>query len=567
MIRTFETHHIRKCRELSSSLWNFHTLPGEKEGRDMPVPVPGCWETFPETRHYRGRASYTRTFEAKGNIRLVFKGVSHTAQVFVDGRQAASHYNAYTPFSAVLTGLKAGTHHLQVLVDNAYGPESTLHFPNDYQTYGGITRGVVLEELGSCFISGMQFTPRMKDGVWHADISVGVALPVPQAFRGTLLLRILSGDKQIPVASLPVRAGAGGSREMQDLQFHDLVFRDVRSWSPSHPALYLLQAVLVDDSGREIDDLIERAGFREVSIRGRELLLNGEPFLIRGFCRHEDHPQFGCAIPFQTMYTDLMQMRDMGANAVRGVHYPNDELFLDLCDELGMFVWEEGHARALSEEQMKNPLFMKQSLAGIREMVESHYNHPSICIWGFLNECASDTQYGKECYQKHYDLIRSLDKSRPISFATCMKGTDVCLGIPDIVSYNLYPEWYENAPAKEYLAWLQNWVETETEGAGRPFLITEIGAGAVYGYRTEDQVKWSEEYQARALRNQLEAVLEAAGQGRCIGVFIWQFCDVRVSDEWFFSRPRSMNNKGITDEYRRPKLACSAVKELFHLVG
>ena len=194
-------------------------------------------------------------------------------------------------------------------------------------------------------------------------------------------------------------------------------------------------------------------------------------------------------------------------------------------------------------------------------MVTQHYNHPSIYIWGILNECASDSAYGKFCYQKQFACIRALDRSRPRSFASCKFKTDICFGLPEVVSYNIYPKWYHDTPAKEYLADLYDWVQRETEGAGKPFLVTEIGAGGLYGYRSPYATKWSEEFQAKALREQLEAVLSFEN---CAGVYVWQFCDIRISEEWWGGRPRTMNNKGIVDEYRRPKLCYEVVKELFH---
>ena len=111
----------------------------------MKTAVPGCWENCPDTLTYRGKAVYERRFACEGNIRLEFKGVSHTAQVYLDDMRIAEHYNAYTPFSAVVKELPAGEHTLRVYVDNSFGPDSALHVPNDYQTYGGITRPVVLE--------------------------------------------------------------------------------------------------------------------------------------------------------------------------------------------------------------------------------------------------------------------------------------------------------------------------------------------------------------------------------------------------------------------------------------
>lgn len=553
MVRMFATHRIRKTQELSSALWDFYTLPEQEEKDAVKVVAPSCWENYPDTITYRGRACYERSFVGNGNLRLEFKGVSHTAEVYLDGEKIAAHYNAYTPFSAVVKDVLPGQHRLKVIADNSFGEQSALHVPNDYQSYGGITRPVVLEELNDIYISRLHFTPVCKDGVWHAGLDIRLQNLSKEPFFGSLELYL----EDRPLLTIPVQAA--GNEELS-CQAEDVCCRQVEPWCPENPALYMLSAVLKDSSGREVDDLIDRVGFREVHIKGKDILLNGQKLRIKGFCRHEDHPQFGCAIPLAAMQQDLLLMKDMGANSVRTSHYPNDEIFLDLCDETGMLVWEENHARGLSEEKMRNPNFERQCEDCIREMIEAHYNHPSIYIWGILNECASNTEYGKECYRKQYELIRQLDKSRPRSSASCQFKTDICFGLPEVVSYNIYPQWYHDAPVEEYLADLYDWVQRESEGADKPFLVTEIGAGAIYGYRTPAMVKWSEEYQADALQKQLTAVLNQEG---CSGVYIWQFCDCRVCDSWFSIRPRTMNNKGIVDEYRRPKLAYEVVKGIF----
>ena len=105
----------------------------------------------------------------------------------------------------------------------------------------------------------------------------------------------------------------------------------------------------------------------EMEISGKDILLNGKKLRIRGLCRHEDHPQFGCALPYSAIAADLEIIRHLGANSVRTSHYPNDELFLDLCDEQGILVWEENHARGLSEADMKNPNFEAQAERVIEE--------------------------------------------------------------------------------------------------------------------------------------------------------------------------------------------------------
>ena len=568
MIRTFETHKIRRSKELSDCLWNFHTLSGEQQNKVCRVPVPSCWETYPDTVSYRGKASYFRTFEAEGNVRLEFKGVSHTATVLVDGKEVAAHYNAYTIFDVILKNMSPGVHTLEVIADNSFGPESALHIPNDYQSYGGISRPVVMEQLGEAYVQWLHFTPiwrgaaealpeEASENGWYgrADISLSNLSQVP--FCGTLEIRL---EKEI-CAMLPVELAAGETRVLHTEEF---ACAEVKSWFPEKPNLYHITATLLAESGEAVDDLIDRTGFREVKTEGKDILLNGRRLFIKGFCRHEDHPQFGCALPFSAIQYDLALAKDMGANSIRTSHYPNDEIFLDLCDEQGILVWEENHARGLSEENMRNPHFEKQCEDCIREMITAHYNHPSIYIWGILNECASHTEYGRKCYEAQYALIQELDTSRPRSSASCQFKTDICFGYPEVVSYNIYPKWYHDTPVKEYLSDLYDWIQSDTEGAGKPFLITETGAGAIYGYRTPSHVKWSEEYQVEALNEQIGAIFEQEG---CSGIYIWQFCDVRVCDSWFDKRPRTMNNKGIVDEYRRPKLAYETVKKWFESKG
>ena len=552
MIRTFCTHEIRKVRELSGSLWEFSPCTGDLAGRKYRTAVPCCWESMPDFSSYRGVGVFSREIETEGAFRLVFKGVSHTARVCLDGREIGSHYNAYTPFAVAVTDVMAGRHLLEVYADNTFGEASALHIPYDYMSYGGISRGVLLEELTDTYIEYIHAVPVMEKDGWKALVSLKVK-NWSAAGKACRLYLDLAG---IASEAMELTLEAGGEKTV-DFQ---LSAAEAEAWEIKNPKLYTVRATLSDENGA-FDDQIDRMGFREIRTEGKDILLNGKKLRIREFCRHEDHPMFGCALPYAAIQQDLETAMDLGANAIRTAHYPNDELFLDLCDEQGILVWEENHARGLTLEHMQNPNFERQAETCIEEMITAHINHPSVIIWGILNECASDTEYGYECYKKQYDLIKHMDFSRPRSSASCKFKTDICFGLPEIVSYNLYPEWYHETPASEYVKDIYDWVQRESEGSGKPFLVTEIGAGAIYGFRSHTLCKWSEEYQAKALEDQITAVLEQEG---CCGIFIWQLCDVRVSDEWFASRPRTMNNKGIVDEYRRRKLAYDVVKRIYH---
>jgi beta-galactosidase/beta-glucuronidase len=551
MIRTFTTHKIRSQQELTGCLWEFSPCQGEFAGKTYQVATPCCWENHPNFARYRGEAIYRTTFHASGNIRLEFKGVSHTATVTLDSKEIASHYNAYTSFSVVVKDLPEGEHTLEVKADNRFSEASTLHIPNDYMSYGGISRPVALEMIKDVYIKFIHVTPYTENDSWKAKVEIALANVDRESHQVTVKTRLAGKTYEWDNLDIPSDSEMVCSIELS--------FDDVEEWAPENPKLYQVVTV-VSENGREIDDLIDRFGFREVKTCGKKILLNGRPLRIKGLCRHEDHPQFGCALPYSAIAADLEITKHLGANSLRTAHYPNDEIFLDLCDEQGILVWEENHARGLSLESMQNPNFEPQAEQVIREMIPLHYNHPCIYIWGILNECASDTEYGKECYTKQFDLIRKLDTSRPRSFASCKSKADLCLGLPEVVSYNIYPLWYHDTPVNEYLKDLYEWIENESDGSGKPFLVTEIGAGGIYGYRNSYDSKWTEEYQAAALEKQIKATMAQPG---CSGVYIWQFCDIRVSEEWFGIRPRTMNNKGVVDEYRRRKLSYDVVKRLF----
>ncbi|MBQ4640857.1 MAG: hypothetical protein IJB69_10150 [Clostridia bacterium] len=550
MERLFTTHHIRKTKELSG-LWKFTCLDEDASSRPLQLPVPGAWETVPALRNWRGRGLYEYPFIGGGNLRFSFGGVSFRAKVMLDGREIASHYGAYTAFDAVAENVPQGEHLLQVEADNRWGDDSALHIPNDYYSYGGITRPVVMEEIPAAYITHLHITPRKTENGWEAHAEGAVCSLTDEKAEYCLSLSL---DGQA-LSSLPVTANGKGHTPFSCT----LPCPRVSPWTPENPQLYLLSATLSKD-GTPLDDLVERMGFREITLSGRDILLSGKKLLLKGFNRHEDWGPFGCAVPLQAMVHDIHLMQDMGCNCVRTCHYPNDPLFLDLCDEMGILVWEESHARGLNEQHMRNPHFMEQNLLCTREMVHQHYNHPAIFIWGCLNECADDTEYGAACYRETYRTLHEADPSRPMTAALLERSGGLVYNDSDVVSVNMYPLWYYEGDVKGRMD--KKFAEIDAQGAAdKPFILSEIGAGAVFGYHDVlGESKWSEERQCTILRAQIEAVLS---HPRCSGIFLWQFADCRVTPECAMGRPKTYNNKGVVSEHRQPKLAYKTVKELF----
>lgn len=561
MLRLFHTHKVRKVMSLEGE-WAFQPIgegadESQRSTEHYKMPVPGCWEMHPRFATYQGKGVYRKTIEIEEqtSIRLCFQGVSHTANVYWNGQHAAYHYNAYTPFSAVVKDVPAGKHELLVEVDNSFSESSALHVPNDYYTYGGIIRPVSIEEISDLYIERIAFTPMQSaNGVWEADISVYVQNMSTETKSVSIKGQL--ANEEFTMSDASIDPGV-----LKAITFHK-VFADAKPWSQSDPRLYLMDVELFEKDNQEpIDDLTERVGFRTVTTWNNRIQVNGKDVLLKGFNRHEDHPIVGAALPYQLMVHDLELMIEAGANAVRTSHYPNDERFLDLCDERGIFVWEENHARGLSLEQMQNPNFERQCEDCNREMVENHFNHPSIIIWAILNECASDTPEGRVMYKKQLEQIRGLDGSRPLTFASHHREKELCFDLADIVSFNLYPLWYGDEDPGELSDAARKWAD-ELGGIGKPMIMSEFGGDGHYGLRDPSRVKGTEERQADIIERNLEAYMN---RPFISGMFIWQFCDCRVTEGtgWLLARAGTQNSKGIVDRYRRPKLAYDTVKRYF----
>lgn len=562
MLRTFDEHFIRPRRSLDG-LWRFHPDAGETPPEDaeggLPISVPSCWEMLPGFESWRGRAWLVREVRLPRAtaLRLVFGGVSHTAEVFWNGQPVARHEDAYTPFEVLLPLQPAGRALLALRVDNTFGPHAGLHWSNDYYTYGGITRPVVIQEVPAVHLARLHATPVRTDGGWELDLKARVHGPAA-GHR----LRILLDGRDLTV--LDPGPGAGGGDAWNAAA--RVPAGPVREWSPDSPHLHSLTCLLETPDGQAIDDLTDRIGFREIRVSGFGLLLNGRPLRLRGYNRHEDHAIFGCALPEAAMAHDLALLRDLGANFVRTAHYPNDRRFLDLCDETGMIVWEESHARQI---KFDHPRAFEQSLASTREMLDWHHNHPSILIWGCLNECDTVSDAGVAFHEAVIRTIKEADPSRPVTYAGHHRKKDRALRLVDIVSHNLYTGWYEGTPAEtravvdDFLAWIDS---PESGGAGKPFLVSECGAGAIAGFRAPPRVHLTEDYQADVLA---EAVRTYGGHPRITGVCLWQFADCRVCEEgrWWVHRPRNLNDKGTVTRERARKLAYETVREGFHLLA
>lgn len=519
------------------------------------TPVPSAFDALPNHAGKRGAAVYRTRFTvpAGREARLEFGAVSMWCRVFVDGVALKDHACGFAPFTVEVPPSAAMERVLCVLVDNRYDfdrvPMHEEYF--DFYQYGGIIRPVSLRVLPA-------------DGLFidHVQTLVG------KGYReGRFTVKVWLGGATGRV-TLNTRIDEEPARDHREITVTEgmatleLVTADRRIWSPKTPELHTVRVALANG-----DTMTVRFGLRHVEARGGAIWLNGEKLQLRGYNRHEWHPSGGPATSALQMFTDVKLLKDLGCNFVRGSHYPQDQRFLDLCDELGLLVWEENLGWGQREKTFTSAKWHADHRESLRAMVRASANHPSIILWGFLNEAGSDEEYVRAAFEESAATLRSLDPSRLVTYASMFALTDKYYHLADVISLNVYPGWYGCEGVEHPLELIAPFMRKCFEHidragfADKPIVISEIGAEGLYGWRDTHNDFFTETHQAEYLRRACEGAL---GDPRCSGIALWHFSDVRTyGGGWSLKRPRAFNNKGTLDEYRRPKEAYRVVQACF----
>ena len=210
---------------------------------------------------------------------------------------------------------------------------------------------------------------------------------------------------------------------------YQLRVKNVRKWSAETPNLYTLVVSPIQNGGMYSPyEIIQvKVGFRKVEIKNKQLLVNGQPVLLKGANRHEMDPDEGYNVSEKRMIQDIMMMKRLNINAVRTCHYPDDPRWYDLCDKYGLYVVaeanQESHGFQYGDDAAaKKPEFAKQIMERNQHNVSMFYNHPSIITWSLGNE----TVMGDNFIQA-YNWIKSQDKTRPVQYEQAHRGagTDI----------------------------------------------------------------------------------------------------------------------------------------------
>ncbi len=436
--------------------WRFQLAPrracpkvAEDDSTWRHVRLPHTWndvDTFDDVVGYardRGCYRYELKNEARfaGRVvRLRFLGAYAQARVWIDGRSLGRFDGDYTGFHVDLAGdslaTKASTT-IDVEVDNRASRRVLPGRPDpDYNLYGGLYREVYLDVLAPTHVEDEATFARpapMNGSVWLVPVTVGIA---SEQENGTLDLdlELIGPDGQ---SEARISRTVEVSRKMITPTTLDLGPLDSPAlWSPDSPALHEVRIALRRDR-TTIDEHRFSIGLRTARFDPtRGFLLNGAPLRLRGANRHQDFPGMGSALPAGFQELDARVLKDMGANFVRTSHYPQHPAFLDACDRLGIVVFEE----IATWKTVGWSAFQDAAARMMRAMIQRDRNHPSIVLWGMMNEGRS-----KSMFQRLKAIARDEDPTRGVGYAEHRFERALSQDtaeLPDAIGLNYRPEKY-----------------------------------------------------------------------------------------------------------------------------
>ena len=494
--------------------------------------VPGDWNSQdPRLLFYEGTIWYKKSFDyqQKQGKRLFvhFGGANYLADVYLNGQKLGRHEGGFTPFNFEITSIvKEKDNFLVVKVDNKRRRDAVPTLNTDWWNYGGLTRAVTLVELPGTFVEDYRIQLN-KEGPTNL-ITGFVKLNGPAAGNQWVTIELPEVDRKERF-----KTDSNGMAQVN-------LTANVQLWTPDNPKLYQVNVVA---SGQTVK---ERIGFRRIETKGRDILLNGKPIFLRGVSIHEESPlRGGRAFSEDDARTLLSWAKELGCNFVRLAHYPHNENMVRLADEMGLMVWAE--IPVYWTILWDNAETLQNARNQLGEMITRDRNRASVILWSVANE--TPVSEGRNKFLKALiDFARQLDDTRLLTAANerhyenpTTQVVDDPLGeYLDVLGCNEYVGWYDGLPEKaDNLTWKVT--------LNKPLIISEFGAGALFGLHGDKGTRWTEEYQKNVYEHQI-AMLRKIPAVR--GMTPWILTDFRsprrplpgIQD--FYNRKGLISNRG-----------------------
>jgi beta-galactosidase len=287
----------------------------------------------------------------------------------------------------------------------------------DFFRFSGVGRDCFLYARSKKRIEDIRVTPTLDNEYKNGSLQVKLSLKG----KAPVTLELLDANGK-QVAS--TKANGDGTYNMD--------VKNPYKWSAENPYLYTLKATM--QGNNEIIPI--NVGFRKIELKGAQVLVNGKAVLFKGVNRHEMDPDAGYVVSPERMLQDIKIMKEHNINAVRTCHYPDNNLWYDLCDKYGLYVVAEAnvesHGMGYGKETLaKNPSYAIPTMERNQRNVQRVFNHPSVIFWSLGNEAGDGPNF-----EAAYKWIKNEDNSRPVQYEQARLKDHTDIFCPMYYDYN-----------------------------------------------------------------------------------------------------------------------------------
>ncbi|APU96723.1 glycoside hydrolase [Sphingobacterium sp. B29] len=423
------------------------------------INLPHCYNALdavdPAINYYQGPSWYRKSLEIdnpylNGHTLLHFEGAGQKTAVYIHTIKVGEHVGGYDEWTVDITDAVEkfkktaafkkqfkGKIPLSIRVDNSRDLEMIPSDLSDFNVYGGIYRHLNLKYVPQTALERV-----FVEASVGADGKQGVV-----NVRGRLMPFSAQTNFEVetqlydPAGKIVQTQQPQVNRGTLNLEFGQFLVKKPQLWSPDQPALYRLVTTIKSNGQVFKEESV--FGFRHVAFKEKgPFLLNGKRLLLRGTHRHEDHAGVAAAMTDDQILQEMTLMKEMGVNFIRLGHYQQSRKVLEACDSLGILVWEE---IPWCRGGLGGEVYQLQGKRMLTNMIEQHYNHPSVIIWGLGNENdwpGDFTEFDQAKIRAYMselnDLAHQLDPSRKTAIRRC----DFCKDIVDVYSPSIWAGWY-----------------------------------------------------------------------------------------------------------------------------
>ncbi len=373
-------------------------------GRPNPPHVP---MDFNPTAVYRREVEIGDDWAGK-QITLHIGAAKSNLSVWVNGEYVGYGEDSKLPSEFDLSPFLKKGKNLIALKVMRWGVANYLE-DQDMWRLSGITRDCYLLARNKEYIYDVDMVPALNNaydqGVLHAQVKLNHATD-----KGHQVTFVLMHGKEV-IGQKTVAVGNSTTVKA------DISVAKPALWTAETPNLYKITSILLDAHGNVLEVIPTRIGFRKIEIKNGQFLVNGQPILIKGVNRHETDPKTGQVISRESMIKDIELMKLFNINSVRNSHYPNAELWLDLCDEYGLYVIDEANIEShgmgydLSYTMANRPTWENAHVSRVTRLQERDKNHASVVIWSMGNEAGNGYNF-----YRSYVAMKARDTTRPVQY-------------------------------------------------------------------------------------------------------------------------------------------------------